>query len=449
MLHFLKERDDEHVRMTVIGCGHLGVTHAASMAEIGHEVVGVDIDAAKIETLSSGRAWFYEPDLDVMLTRHIASGRLRFTTDFAEAGEFGEMHFLGVATPGMADRDDYDLSQVFAAVRSLAPHLRQACVIVGKSTVSVGTTAATQELIRGLAPAGEDVAVAWNPEFLREGHAVQDTLRPDRIVIGVTSAKAEEKIREAYKPITDAGVPLVVTDPATCELVKGAANAFLSTKISFINAMADICEASGADVNQLADAIGLDPRIGRAFLDAGVGYGGGCLPKDTRAFAARARELGVESAAELLNSVDRINTGRRERVVEMTRKACGGDMVGRRVGVWGAAFKFGTDDVRDSPALDVAARLHSLGAVVTIYDPMAVENARLVHPELDYAEDALAAATGADVLVTMTAWPEFRDLDPESVAKVVDRQVMIDARSVLDISRWQDAEWTLHRLGRS
>lgn len=437
------------MRMTVIGCGHLGVTHAASMAEIGHEVVGVDIDAAKIETLNSGRAWFYEPDLDVMLTRHIACGRLRFTSDFAEAGEFGEMHFLGVATPGMADRDDYDLSQVFAAVRSLAPHLRHACVIVGKSTVSVGTTAATQELVRGLAPAGDDVTVAWNPEFLREGHAVQDTLRPDRIVIGVTSAKAEQKIREAYKPITDAGVPLVVTDPATCELVKGAANAFLSTKISFINAMADICEASGADVDQLADAIGLDPRIGRAFLDAGVGYGGGCLPKDTRAFAARARELGVEGAAELLTSVDRINAGRRERVVEMTRKACGGDMVGQRVGVWGAAFKFGTDDVRDSPALDVAARLHSLGAMVTVYDPMAVENARIVHPELDYVEDALTAAIGADVLVTMTAWPEFRDLDPEAVAKVVGRQVMIDARSVLDTFRWRDAGWTLHRLGRS
>src|SRR5437868_4713635 len=242
--------------MTVIGCGHLGATHAASMAEIGHEVVGVDIDEAKIATLNSGRAWFYEPELDEMLARHLAGGRLRFTTDIAEAGAFGEMHFIGVATPGMAGRDDYDLSQVFAAVSALAPHLRQPCVIVGKSTVSVGTTAAVTTLVQGLAPVGTGVEVAWNPEFLREGHAVADTLRPDRIVVGVLPGEAERLIHQAYKPITDAGVPLVVTDPATCELVKGAANAFLATKISFINAMADVCEAAGADVALLADAIG-------------------------------------------------------------------------------------------------------------------------------------------------------------------------------------------------
>jgi UDPglucose 6-dehydrogenase len=418
------------------------------MAEIGHTVIGVDVDAAKIEKLGSGRAWFHEPELDAMLARHLASGRLRFTTDFAEAGAFGEMHFLGVATPGMADRDDYDLSQVFAAVRSLAPHLHLPCVIVGKSTVSVGTTAAVQGLARELAPAGDGANVAWNPEFLREGHAVQDTLRPDRIVVGVTSAEVEEAIRKAYRPITDAGVPLVITDPATCELVKGAANAFLSMKISFINAMADVCEASGADVTQLADAIGLDSRIGRAFLDAGIGYGGGCLPKDTRAFAARARELGVDHAVDLLTIVDRINVSRRERVVEMTRKACGGDVTGRRIGVWGAAFKFGTDDVRDSPALDVASRLHALGATITIYDPMAGENARAVHPQLGYADDALTAAAEADTLVTMTAWPEFRDLDPAVVAEVVNQRVMIDARGALEAARWHDADWTLHRLGQ-
>ncbi|MFF5205997.1 UDP-glucose dehydrogenase family protein [Streptosporangium sp. NPDC000396] len=434
--------------MTVIGCGHLGATHAASMAEIGHEVVGVDIDSAKIETLSSGRAWFHEPGLDEMLARHVASGRLRFTTDFAEAGAFGEMHFLGVATPGMTGRDDYDLSQVFAAVQSLAPHLHRPCLIVGKSTVSVGTTAAVQELVRELAPAAEQVSVAWNPEFLREGRAVQDTLRPDRIVVGVTSARDEQAIREAYRPITDAGVPLVVTDPATCELVKGAANAFLSMKISFINAVADMCDATGGDVVQLADAIGLDPRIGRAFLDAGIGYGGGCLPKDTRAFAARARELGVDRAVDLLTAVNQINAGRRDRVVEMTRKACGGDVTGRRIGVWGAAFKVGTDDVRDSPALDVAARLHALGALVTVYDPMAVETARAVHPEFDYADDAPAAVSGADAVVVMTGWPEFRDLDPADVAAVVARQVVIDARDAIDADCWREAGWSVQRLGR-
>jgi UDPglucose 6-dehydrogenase len=252
------------VRMTVIGCGHLGAAHAASMAEIGHEVIGLDIDSSKIEALRSGRAWFREPELDGMLARHLAAGRLSFTTDFAEAGAFGEIHFLAVATPGMPRRDDYDLSQVFGAVRSLAPHLANSCLIAGKSTVPVGTTAAVRELVRDLAPAGEGVDVAWNPEFLREGHAVRDTLRPDRIVVGLDTAVAEAKIRQAYQPITDAGVPLLITDPATCELVKGAANAFLSMKISFINAMADVCEAAGADISQLADAVGLDPRIGRA-----------------------------------------------------------------------------------------------------------------------------------------------------------------------------------------
>ncbi|WP_326827004.1 UDP-glucose dehydrogenase family protein [Streptosporangium sp. NBC_01756] len=434
--------------MTVIGCGHLGATHAASMAEIGHEVVGVDIDNNKIATLRSGRAWFYEPELDEMLARHVASGRLRFTTDFAEAGEFGEMHFLGVATPGMADRDDYDLSQVWAAVSALAPYLHRSCLIVGKSTVSVGTTTATRELVQELAPAGAAVDVAWNPEFLREGHAVQDTLRPDRIVVGVTSAEAEQKIREAYQPITDAGVPLIFTDPATCELVKGAANAFLATKISFINAMADLCEVAGADVAQLAEAVGLDPRIGRAFLDAGIGYGGGCLPKDTRAFTARAEQLGADSAVGLLTVVDQINASRRRRVVDATRKVCGGDLTGKRITLWGAAFKVGTDDVRDSPALDVAIRMHAQGAEITVYDPMALETARAAHPELGYVGDALTAAAGADVLVVVTAWPEFRTIDPEAIAEVVAERVVIDACNALDEPRWNDAYWSLHRIGR-
>jgi UDPglucose 6-dehydrogenase len=437
------------VRLTVIGCGHLGATHAASMAEIGHDVMGVDIDADKVATLNSGRAWFREPGLDEMLARHLADGRLRFTTDFAEAGAFGQVHFLGVATPGMADRDDYDLSQVFAAVRSLAPHLTEPCVIVGKSTVSVGTTTAVRELVQDLAPAGDRVDVAWNPEFLREGFAVQDTLRPDRIVVGVTTAVAAETVREAYRPITDAGVPLIVTDPATCELVKGAANAFLSMKISFINAMADVCEGIGADVTQLADAVGLDPRIGRAFLDAGIGYGGGCLPKDTRAFAARAHELGADFAGDLLGVVDAINLSRRTRVVELARKICGGELRGRRVGLWGAAFKANTDDIRDSPALDVAEQLHTQGAAVTVYDPMAMDNARAAHPHLGYAEGAISAATGADVLVIITAWPEFAELDPEAVGTVVANRAVIDARHVVDAAEWESAGWKMRFLGEA
>lgn len=435
--------------MTVIGCGHLGATHAASMAEIGHEVIGLDIEPDKIATLNSGRAWFHEPGLDEMLTRHLAGGRLRFTSDFAEAGAFGQVHFLGVATPGMADRDDYDLSQVFAAVKSLAPHLTEPCVIVGKSTVSVGTTAAVRELVQEIAPAGDLVDVAWNPEFLREGFAVHDTLRPDRIVVGVTNAATEATIREAYRPITDAGVPLIATDPATCELVKGAANAFLSMKISFINAMADVCEGVGADVTQLADAVGLDPRIGRSFLDAGIGYGGGCLPKDIRAFAARARELGADFAGELLGVVDAINFSRRSRVVEMARKICGGELHGRRVGLWGAAFKANTDDIRDSPALDVAEQLHAQGAVVTVYDPMALDNAKATHSQLGYAENAMAAAAEADVLVIVTPWPEFGEFDPEAVGAVVANRAVIDARHAIDAEDWESAGWKVRFLGQA
>ncbi len=435
--------------MTVIGCGHLGATHAASMAEIGHEVVGLDIDQGKITALRNGRAWFQEPELDGMLARHLASGRLRFTTDFAEAGAFGQVHFLAVATPGMTGRDDYDLSQIFGAFRSLAPHLCGPCLIVGKSTVPVGTTAAVRELARELAPAGDGVDVAWNPEFLREGHAVADTLRPDRIVVGVDTAAAEAIIRQAYQPLTDARVPLLVTDPATCELVKGAANAFLSMKISFINAMADVCEAAGADVGQLADALGLDPRIGRACLTAGIGYGGGCLPKDTRAFAARALELGVDCAGDLLGVVDAINTGRRKRVTELTGKACGGDLRGRRVAVWGAAFKAGTDDVRDSPALDVAAQLHGQGATVTVYDPLAIGNAQAMRPELEYVPDALKAVVGADVLIIATGCEEFRTIDPVSVGAVVASRAVVDAAHVVDTRQWEAAGWAVRVLGQS
>ncbi len=435
--------------MTVIGCGHLGATHAASMAEIGHEVAGLDIDQDKIATLRRGRAWFQEPELDGMLARHLASDRLRFTTDFGEAGAFGQVHFLAVATPGMVGRNDYDLSQVFGAIRSLAPYLSGPCLIIGKSTVPVGTTAAVRELARELAPAGDGVDVAWNPEFLREGHAVADTLRPDRIVVGVDTAWAEATVRQAYQPITDAGVPLLVTDPATCELVKGAANAFLSMKISFINAMADVCEATGADVGQLADALGLDPRIGRACLSAGIGYGGGCLPKDTRAFAARALELGVDCAGELLGVVDAINTGRRGRVTELAGKACGGDLRGRRVAMWGAAFKAGTDDVRDSPALDVAAQLYGQGAAVTVYDPLAIGNAQAIHPELEYAPHPVKAAAGADVLIIATGCGEFRTIDPASLGAVVANRAVVDAAHVVDAEKWEAAGWAVRVLGQS
>jgi UDPglucose 6-dehydrogenase len=404
------------------------------MAEMGHEVLGVDIDEDKIALLNSGRAWFAEPGLDEMLTRHTRNGNLRFTTDWAEAGAFGIVHFLGVGTPGRADGEGYDLSQVFGAVRALAPHLRADSLIIGKSTVPPGTA---QALTAELGGAAE---VAWNPEFLREAHAVSDTLRPDRIVVGVPSPATEVTVREVYRPLTDAGVPLIVTDPPTAELVKGAANAFLSTKISFINAMADICVPAGADVSTLADAIGMDARIGRAFLTAGIGYGGGCLPKDVRGLGSFARSAGADTAARLLSVVDEINASRRMRVADLLVTLLG-PLEGKRIALWGAAFKPGTDDVRDSPALEVADRLHRQGAQITVYDPQATPNALIAYPHLGYADTAAAAAEGADAVLVATAWPEFAEISPDALHPA--SRVLVDAVQAVDPAAWRTAGWTV------
>ncbi len=436
------------MRLTVIGCGHLGATHAAGMAELGHDVIGVDVDAAKVATLRTGRAWFQERGLDELLTRHTTTGRLRFTTDFAEAAAFGDVHFLGVGTPGLPGRDAYDLSQVYGAIRSLAPHLRRPCLIVGKSTVSVGTTDEVAKLVRELAPAGTAVEVAWNPEFLREGFAVEDTLRPDRIVIGVRSAAAEKLLRELYAPIVDAGSPLIATDPASCELVKGAANAFLTTKISFINAVAELCDRVGADVSAVAEAIGYDARIGHRSLMPGLGYGGGCLPKDVRAFVARADELGVGEPLDFLRLVDAVNRRRRAHVVDLARQMCSGAVAYRRIAIWGASFKPGTDDIRDSPALEVASRLHAAGADVTVYDPMALDNARAAYPALSYAYTAIDASRDADLVVLATDWDEFARTDPDVIGSVVAARNLIDARNVINLEWWRALGWTVRCLGR-
>lgn len=426
----------------MIGCGHLGATHAACMAETGHEVLGVDIDPDRVALLNTGRAWFLEPGLDELLARHVRSGRLRFTTSLAEAAGFGTVHFLGVGTPGLPGSAGYDLSQVFGAVTALAPYLSEPALVVGKSTVPPGTAARLAGELRDLSPAADAVEVAWNPEFLREGHAVDDTLRPDRIVIGVPSMAAEATVREVYRPLTEAGVPLITTDAVTAELVKGAANAFLATKVSFINAMADVCAKTGADVATLADAVGMDARIGRAFLTAGIGYGGGCLPKDVRGLSAFAASAGARGAADLLTVVDAINSGRRQRVAELVQ-ALLGDLAGKRIAVWGAAFKPGTDDVRDSPSLDVADQLGRLGARVVVYDPQAAGNALVAFPHLRQADSALAAATGADAVLLGTAWPEFTAADPAAAAAVVANPLLIDACQAVDTGRWRAAGWTV------
>ena len=438
------------MRCTVFGTGYLGATHAAGMAELGHDVLGVDIDAGKVAKLAAGEVPFYEPDLREMLQRNIEAGRLRFTTDYAEAADFADVHFLGVGTPQKKGEYGADLRHVYAVIDTLVPLLTRPAVVVGKSTVPVGTAADLSVRAAGLAPEGVTVEVAWNPEFLREGFAVADTLHPDRIVIGVQkdSQLAEPVLREMYAPMLAAGVPLLLADLQTAELVKVSANAFLATKISFINAISEVCEAVDADVTVLADALGHDARIGRRFLNAGLGFGGGCLPKDIRAFMARAGELGANHALTFLREVDSINMRRRTRMVELATKACGGSLLGANVAVLGAAFKPESDDVRDSPALNVAGMLQLNGATVNVYDPQAIENSRRLFPTLNYATTVVEACDRADAVLVLTEWREFVDLDPAALADTVRAKVVVDGRNCLDVRRWQQAGWQVFALGR-
>ncbi|MDY5785550.1 UDP-glucose/GDP-mannose dehydrogenase family protein [Corynebacterium sp.] len=437
------------MRMTVIGTGYLGATHAACMAELGHEVLGVDVDDNKISRLTNGEVPFYEPGLPEVLDRNIDAGRLDFTTDYARAAEFATVHFIGVGTPQQRGSYAADTRFVEAVIDDLVPLLEGDHLILGKSTVPVGTAAALQERADKLARLGASVEIAWNPEFLREGYAVKDTIEPDRIVLGTRAgeSRAAAIAREVYATPLASGTPFVVTDLQTAELVKVSANAFLATKISFINAVSEVCELVGADVTQLADAIGYDDRIGRKFLGAGLGFGGGCLPKDIRAFMARAGELGADQALTFLREVDAINMRRRQRVIDLAREELG-SLIGRRVTVLGAAFKPNSDDVRDSPALAVAGQLSLAGADVRVFDPEAMENARRVFPTLDYAESLDDALADAELVILATEWQEFRDMDPVAVAQLVSGQLLIDGRNVLDHSAWRAAGWTVRALGR-
>lgn len=419
------------------------------MAELGHEVLGVDIDAGKVAKLASGEIPFYEPGLRKMLNDNIAARRLAFTTDYDAAAEFADLHFLAVGTPQRKGEYAADLRHVHAVVDALLPRLCRPAVIVGTSTVPVGTAAALRGRVRGLAP-GVDVEIAWNPEFLREGFAVQDTLHPDRIVVGLQrdSRAAEGVIRELYAPLLARQVPFLVTDLQTAELVKVSANAFLATKISFINAISEVCEAVDADVTLLADALGHDPRIGRRFLNAGLGFGGGCLPKDIRAFMARAGELGANHALTFLREVDAINMRRRSRMVDLATVACGGSLLGANIAVLGAAFKPQSDDVRDSPALNVAGMLQLNGATVNVYDPKAMENSRRQFPTLNYSTSVSEACDRADAVLVLTEWREFVDLDPAELAGSVRAKVVVDGRNCLDVERWMRAGWKVLCLGR-
>ena len=435
-------------RVSVFGTGYLGATHAVAMAELGFEVLGVDTDPNKISALAAGKVPFYEPGLPELLEKQLATGRLRFSTDLEAAAAWADVHFVCVGTPQLKTSHAADLRFVESATRAIASNLTKDALIVGKSTVPVGTAARLRELIAPLVPLGIRAELVWNPEFLREGKAVEDTLHPDRIVLGGVTPDSEAKLREIYAGPIAEGTPVVVCDLPTAELVKVSANAFLATKISFINAIASVCEAAGADVTVLADALGHDVRIGRQFLNAGLGFGGGCLPKDIRALMHRSTELGAHRAASLLQQVDEINMGQRERVIEMAIEACGGSVLNRRIGVMGAAFKPDTDDVRDSPALNVAAALHLRGAQVTVFDPQAGDTARQSFPTLSYATSVDEAVEGTDVVLMLTEWDEFMTADAARLAALTTVPRMIDARGKLVPAQWRGAGWQFRGLGR-
>ena len=433
------------LKLSVVGTGYLGATHAAAMSSLGFEVIGVDVDSDKISQLQNGRVPFYEPHLEELLSQELNSGRLRFTTDFSQLSDC-DVHFICVGTPQKKDGIAADLTFVDAAFNSVAQHAKAGSLLVGKSTVPVGTA---ERLKKELEISHPNLELAWNPEFLREGFAVEDTLRPNRLVVGVTSDKAEKVLQEVYESLLKNDVPWVKADLPTAELVKVAANSFLATKISFINAMAEICEAAGGDVTVLAKAIGYDPRIGSRFLQAGIGFGGGCLPKDIRAFMARSQELGAEQSLEFLREIDSINLRARQRMIDLVRADIGVDLKGKKIAVLGGAFKPDSDDVRDSPALDIAAQVHAAGAEVVVHDPKAIEPARLRHPELQYTANLEECLRDADIVLHLTEWKIYREIDPGAAFGLVKSAVMIDGRNALNREAWVAAGWKFRALGRS
>ena len=435
-------------KLSVIGTGYLGVTHAACMASVGHSVIALDIDPNKIEQLNAGIVPFHEPELQELLQAAIASGNLRFTTSWQEVAESADIHFLCVGTPQSSDSDAADLSQVNGAVAALAEHLHTPALIVGKSTVPVGTASQLADFVQDKAPAKKGIHLVWNPEFLREGFAVQDTLHPDRIVIGITDESDVAPLKEVYANSIAEGTPFITMDYATAELVKVAANSFLATKISFINAFADLCDATGADVTALADAIGHDTRIGRRFLNAGIGFGGGCLPKDIKALHARASELGLSEQFQFLKEVGRVNQMRRELVISRARNILGDNLSGAKISILGAAFKPDSDDIRDSPALSIARSLIDLGADVRVHDPIALDVVRRVHPTVQCVDSVDDVLQGAQLVIHLTEWKEYRQINPAQVKPLVESANIIDGRNVLDVTAWTQAGWNISYLGK-
>jgi len=433
------------LRLSVIGTGYLGATHAACMASLGFEVIGFDTEASKIDLLSKGKVPFYEPDLEDLLAEQIKSGRLTFTNTINDLVD-ADVHFICVGTPQIKGGNAADLTYVNSALEAVAKIVKSGGLVVGKSTVPVGTANRLRNRLLELNPKAD---LAWNPEFLREGFAVEDTLRPNRLVVGVINDSAEKILKEVYASNLKENTPWVRADLPTAELVKVAANSFLATKISFINAMAEICEAAGGDVTVLAKAIGYDPRIGSRFLQAGIGFGGGCLPKDIRAFMARAEELGAKQAVEFLKEIDAINLRARQRIIELVRKDLSENLQGKKVAILGAAFKPDSDDVRDSPALDIAAQIQAAGAVVIVHDPKAIANAQKRFPALQFAEDINSTLKDAEIVLHLTEWKIYREINPVVVKSLVKSAIMIDGRNALDRELWQSAGWKFRALGRT
>ena len=433
------------LKLSIIGTGYLGATHAACMASLGFEVIGFDTEGSKIDLLANGKVPFYEPELEDLLNAQIKSGRLKFTKNIIDLAD-ADVHFICVGTPQVKGGNAADLTYVNSALESIAKVVKPGGLVVGKSTVPVGTATRLRNRLIELNPKAD---LAWNPEFLREGFAVEDTLHPNRLVVGVVNDQAEKILKEVYEVNLKENTPWVRADLPTAELVKVAANSFLATKISFINAMAEICEAAGGDVTVLAKAIGYDPRIGSRFLQAGIGFGGGCLPKDIRAFMARAEELGASQAVEFLKEVDAINLRARQRIIELVRKDLSDDLQGKKVAILGAAFKPDSDDVRDSPALDIAAQIQAAGAVVTVHDPKAIVNAQKRFPALKFAEDIDNTLKDAEIVLHLTEWKIYREIDPVKAKSLVKSAIMIDGRNALDRTTWQSAGWKFRALGRA
>ncbi len=434
------------MKISVIGLGYLGTTHAVAMAQLGHHVIGIEPDDTRIQALAAGILPFFEPGLEDALRQAVSSGNISFQTQHDDLSAASDIHFICVGTPQISGQQSADTSYVFAAASQLAAVLKPSSLVVGKSTVPVGTARnliTTMQEISGFTP-----RLCWNPEFLREGTALADSMSPDRIVIGSDDPEYNQALKTCYQTMTDQGIPILELDLETTELVKVSANAFLATKISFINAMAEIAEASGADAVRLAEAIGLDNRIGKSFLRTGIGFGGGCLPKDIRGFIARADELGVGESLAFLKEVDQINLRRRQRIVSLATEELG-QVSNKKITMLGISFKPDSDDLRDSPALEIALRLQALGGIFTVHDPVSLEALEKKSSGLISESDLLAALKDADLVILGTEWVEYKKLDPEALSSLPRVKTIIDGRNILNVESWQKAGWRIIAPGRN